>query len=250
MHLSSISLALTVQRGAGTGAPAAWTPAALGADLALWLDADDASTITLQGGGGTGPGGSDHVSQWSDKSGNDNHVVQATASSQPIYTTAGLNGRPVLTFSGAQRLNSISTTLLGDTVAAVSQRSGGTQPVFEVSPTSSRGYLGNAVGFQTHNEYRANGGTTVTSVFPTTLLNVPALSVATDRRTATDISYAIGHGTPGFLPLTGYISEIVSTETILSTENRQKLEGYLAWKWGLEANLPIDHPYKNTPPTV
>jgi hypothetical protein len=28
---------------------AAWTPADLGADLALWLDADDASTITLNG---------------------------------------------------------------------------------------------------------------------------------------------------------------------------------------------------------
>lgn len=30
----------------------------------------------------------------------------------------------------------------------------------------------------------------------------------------------------------------------------EKAEGYLAWKWGLEGNLPVSHPYKNSPPTV
>jgi hypothetical protein len=30
---------------------------------------------------------------------------------------------------------------------------------------------------------------------------------------------------------------------------RQQTEGYLAWKWGLQGNLPSDHPYKNNPPT-
>ena len=30
----------------------------------------------------------------------------------------------------------------------------------------------------------------------------------------------------------------------------EKSEGYLAWKWGLEGNLPLSHPYKNSPPTV
>ena len=29
----------------------------------------------------------------------------------------------------------------------------------------------------------------------------------------------------------------------------EKAEGYLAHKWGLEGNLPDDHPYKNTAPT-
>ena len=30
---------------------------------------------------------------------------------------------------------------------------------------------------------------------------------------------------------------------------RQQTEGYLAWKWGLQGNLPSNHPYKNNPPT-
>lgn len=34
----------------------------------------------------------------------------------------------------------------------------------------------------------------------------------------------------------------------LTTLERQKVEGYLAWKWGLEGSLPSGHPYKNAAP--
>ena len=43
-------------------------------------------------------------------------------------------------------------------------------------------------------------------------------------------------------------AEIVVSSTLLSTANRQKLEGYLAHKWGLTADLTGDHPYKTTVP--
>jgi hypothetical protein len=46
------------------------------------------------------------------------------------------------------------------------------------------------------------------------------------------------------------LSEVLLINATLSTTNRQKLEGYLAWKWALEANLPAGHPFRNTPPTV
>ena len=29
---------------------------------------------------------------------------------------------------------------------------------------------------------------------------------------------------------------------------REKVEGYLAWKWGLVGNLDANHPYKHSPP--
>jgi len=35
-----------------------------------------------------------------------------------------------------------------------------------------------------------------------------------------------------------------------TTTTRQLIEGYLAWKWGLQGNLPGGHPYKNFAPTV
>jgi hypothetical protein len=45
----------------------------------------------------------------------------------------------------------------------------------------------------------------------------------------------------------GLIGEILIYNSVVSTPQRQQLEGYLAWKWGLQANLPASHPYKNSP---
>jgi len=46
------------------------------------------------------------------------------------------------------------------------------------------------------------------------------------------------------------IAEAIAIEGPLSTEDRQKLEGYLAHKWDLQANLPANHPYKAAPPVL
>jgi hypothetical protein len=73
------------------GGPQLWRPSDLGSALALWLDAEDAASITLN---------ESTVSQWNDKSGNNRHASQATAANQPTYTLNGLNGKPVLTFDG------------------------------------------------------------------------------------------------------------------------------------------------------
>lgn len=47
---------------------------------------------------------------------------------------------------------------------------------------------------------------------------------------------------------TGDIGEVLILSTALSSTNRQKLEGYLAWKWGIQGNLPAGHPYKSAAP--
>lgn len=56
--------------------PPAFSPADL-SGLALWLDAADNATITQVAGA---------VSLWSDKSGNNRHVSNATGAQQPVYT--------------------------------------------------------------------------------------------------------------------------------------------------------------------
>ena len=43
-------------------------------------------------------------------------------------------------------------------------------------------------------------------------------------------------------------SEIIVLSSIASTDTRQRIEGYLAHKWSLTANLPANHPYKVNPP--
>lgn len=59
----------------------------------------------------------------------------------------------------------------------------------------------------------------------------------------------VGCWVDGSLSMKGEIAEIILTHAIDTTE-RQLIEGYLAWKWGLQGSLPADHPYKSAAPTV
>ena len=45
-----------------------------------------------------------------------------------------------------------------------------------------------------------------------------------------------------------FIYEVVGFNAPLSTDDRQRVEGYLAWKWGNYSYLPSSHPYKNSKP--
>ena len=48
--------------------------------------------------------------------------------------------------------------------------------------------------------------------------------------------------------LDGVIYEAIWIDTTVSTAVQQKIEGYLAHKYALTADLPSDHPYKTNPP--
>jgi hypothetical protein len=63
-------------------------------------DPSVASSVTLSSG---------RVSQLNDLSGNGRHMVQATSSNQPTYTTAGKNGLNTMTFGGDDYLTPAST---------------------------------------------------------------------------------------------------------------------------------------------
>lgn len=239
-----------------------WTPAKLGADLALWLDADDASTITLNG---------STVSQWDDKSGNGRHATQATAANQPTYNLTEFNGKPALVWpnvSSAVRMD--IQPFAAQSFFFVVRYHDGTQATWisgfqglftlpsSTGSTGSIGLIGKASGgnqWLNSNLFldgRYNGGAQVnlnnqvTLPLPNTVLEASAASAQTPiyswqfgcDRNVTGRSWS------------GPMAEIIATPTLLSDTDRQKLEGYLAHKWGLEANLPADHPYKSAPPTV
>lgn len=46
-----------------------------------------------------------------------------------------------------------------------------------------------------------------------------------------------------------YHGEMIILNTV-DIDTIEKVEGYLAWKWGLYASLPADHPYKGAAPIV
>lgn len=45
------------------------------------------------------------------------------------------------------------------------------------------------------------------------------------------------------------LSEMLMFDKELSASERENMEGYLSWKWGLENQLPPNHPYKNVDPS-
>ena len=213
-----------------------WLPTDLGADLALWLDADDVATISLNG---------STVSQWDDKSGNDRHASQATAANQPEYTSSGLNGKPVLTFHGST--DSLSFQGVHDdqwSLAVVGQASGSNQAFIQFGGVNQFGSLFIETGL-----YRARPKTDIAATKPF-IQGEQVILTATYDVATTDIWKNGTIGTQGAVggvasnasstigrlqnvyPLNGFMGEVVVSNGVLSTADRQKLEGYLAWKWG------------------
>jgi hypothetical protein len=98
------------RRGMRSGAAAAVASAStfleiFGSDLLVWYDASDAASITHVAGA---------VSQWNDKSGNADHLVQATGANQPTYSATGLGGtQPSISFNAA------STDFMATSAAAI-----------------------------------------------------------------------------------------------------------------------------------
>ena len=248
-----------------TGRRRAWTPAELGASLAIWLDAEDTSTITLNGA---------NVSQWNDKSGNGRSVSQSNAAYQPPYSATAFNGKPCLNITaafkylqniGPGKLSSATISFAGlySDTNTNSRPVGYTSEISSVTPRESFTIAGDGA-------LRFDGGSTATVALPTgniirvatrspTLVEdfrnggTAAISTAAPTEQVknrinignaiTDVNLALG-------TYIGQIAEVVFLSSVIATTDRQRLEGYYAWKWGLTANLPADHPFKNRPPTV
>jgi hypothetical protein len=73
--------------------------------LALWLDANDTSTL-FQDDAGTTPATADTnpVGYWGDKSGNLRHAIQSTANNRPIVKLATQGAKNILRFDSTDRL--------------------------------------------------------------------------------------------------------------------------------------------------
>lgn len=252
------------------GGPKLWRPSNIGSSLALWLDAEDSASITLNGSA---------VSQWNDKSGNGRNATQATAASQPAYSASGLNNKPAVSFDG------INDVLLHDaislkTIYAVAKTTAtttfksiaGAQATVGTGPEGAY-YLqgGNPARtsrflIKTQNGVYSSDGDIFDSGVPFSLGGVidsgnnitVYLNGKAGPPSAASGTMGIGQSYVGAAFFSGAITdfwlgeiaEVIVSNNSLTTSERQRIEGYLAWKWKLQANLPSTHPFKNLPPTV
>jgi hypothetical protein len=265
-------LMLRLQSGGG-----GWTPAEI--TTALWLDASDSSTITLD---------SSVVSQWADKSGNDRHATQSTARARPTVSAAALNGLNVLTFDGSNDFLDLGTVLgrpqdytvfavtrftktlsasqaviasedgtgaSAKACATIASEAGGVGDCFwhYGDGTNYRwGYASGAITINTFAQYclRHAHGVQNESLYKNgTIITNNYLSGAATAVGGTAQPWSIGRlGAYNGWYLGGNVAEIVVLLSAASPTDRQKVEGYLAHKWALTAGLPSDHLYKTTAP--
>jgi hypothetical protein len=70
------------------------------ADIALWLDAQDGSTLFDADTGGSPVAADGTIGRWVDKSGRGRNVTQGNANNRPTLRTAVVNGRSAVRFDG------------------------------------------------------------------------------------------------------------------------------------------------------
>ena len=234
--------------------------------LNLWLDGGDANTIQLS---------QTNVIAWRDKSGNNRN---ATITGTLPYSNSVLNslGSPFLSPSGYATTAPFVTATNGDPsiFLVVNQTlatgAGGNSDFLLAS--DSYLYLdlfgsGNTfiIRLDAYGSAETNTGlfmgntpvmlsvigtpapTYAASLYGNGSINatVTATGSATYPLSGSR-SFIIGGGGTRF---NGYVYELIMYNNALTTSQRQQVEGYLAWKWGLVRNIPAAHPYKRSPPT-
>jgi len=244
-----------------------WTPDELGSSiLSAWFKAD-----SLSGADGSS------VSSWTDSSGNGNNASQATSARQPTLQTNELGGLPVVRFDGTNDIVSdgdISALDVGTGdiwVAALFKCTDQSNVdfIFEKGTTqfavvgTKAGNLQLRLGGTSNIPSQSDGnwsrtefvlatGSRVSSTCTGFVNGSPMTTTNTTNTGSISNSdvFDIGASAVGGNPMQGDIAEILVGGATLSTENREKIEGYLAWKYGLQANLPSSHTYRFHKPTI
>ena len=229
----------------------AWAPTDLGASLAMWYDASDASSITHSSGA---------VSQWNDKSGNARHLAESNNTYKPTYTANILNGYGGINFYLNKGLFSTANPVVGY-VATIIKAQNTTWNNYHVM-LESRTNATRIGGLW------ANGSNTFWSdVFPSlawqdgTSMSVSGAFSTINTPHIIEYTPSAGRGNPMSGVTVGNYDqqnsggsgiqyEIIALSAAPSQADRERIEGYLAWKWGLQANLPAGHTYKSAAPTI
>jgi len=229
-------------------------------NCALWFDAADTATIT----------GTTQVTSWTNKGTLGGNATNLTGSCTSGATVNGLNyircpAGTSLQFTAALNTQARSwfvvarqvTVLTSGTFAGiVNQQTGGAQDavvIAFVNSTTNNIYIGpSGVAIRVAADVPS---ALLYTVFLTSIINgTTAQNVMTVNgtgRTLTSSSAAASYRTTSStyqLGTSGYNTTVDLMEVIfyygaVSLNERQRVEGYLAWKWGLQSTLPSTHPY-------
>ena len=243
-------------------------------DLQNWYDAADPLAT------GSVPTNGSNISMWKDKSGNSRN----TTGSGGTTVTKGDDGYPFLDFNNSYfnipemtwTFNEYYTIFLVETTRnfngngmlylSSSSYNGPAQGMNFLAPNNSGVYYGirqdNSAFYGAPYPYLQTG---VTRVWSLVFTNAPytntfaiylngelmATKNAVSMLTALGISQiGTGMGAPSVSFYNGKMREILAYKGIMTETNQQKIEGYLAWKWGQNDSFPSSHPYYSSEPKL
>jgi len=236
----------------GALVPSGWTPAEILTEG--WYDASDLSTITEV---------ASYVSQLDDKSGKGRHVVQASGALQPRTGLRTQNSLDMIEGDGTQWIGlnpfplnadgnvSVFGVFVIDNVTYFSEGifamdGSGADFKFCASPSGYngpdfRGFVQGGFGTNlTLTGYPFNGPSIYNAEFDKTGSGfVTARIDGIDRAQqtyatglATSMNFTILADKAAQFMVDGAFGEVVVVHNDLTQATRQKIEGYLAWKWG------------------
>ena len=224
------------------------------------------------------------VSAWTDRSGNNRGATQATSANQPWLTTGFINGLPAIDFRGTSGvlLNAQSVNAANVTLVFVGKATGynGYNRFFSTAGTWALGvhrYM--LIGAQQQFSFsiNTNQGTWEAQRFDvsSTTLNKPFVVVFSysgrtgtarvngasagsfDYKNSTAVTSLLSNielggsvAADNLGSFAGGLGEVLVFNTTLSTDRVSLIEGYLAWKWGLNGSLPAGHPYFAAAPAL
>lgn len=194
------------------------------------------------------------MSQWDDKSGNAKHATQTVSGEQPTYTSStqidGTTTKQLDLPSDIYSGQSAGTIVLvgkqtgtdggwgkyGSNAAAVhTPHSSGFYDSFLATTRPNIGDYTNVLNNQVI--YACiNNGSSLSVYLDGSLLNGGGDSVTYDN-------------TPSYYQFFNYGNYTLYEVVFLADDtHRQKVEGYLAHKWGIQGSLDAGHPYKSSAP--
>jgi hypothetical protein len=228
-----------------------------GQPLMLWVDAKDGGTLTIDQ--------NNRVRNWGDKSGRNNSLTQMTITSRPTYVTDGSQG---IEFSSGLFLD----------IPNAYPMVAGTFTIFLVEKRKRTGGNWILIGTEgqtnkmLHLGYRSSTRASMAFYANDTDFTIPAYLGADEpvriwsfvKPTGQKRVFINGSLVAGGIGSTtglsgwngaslgkhyqGVVYEMLIFNPSLSDDRRQKIEGYLAHKWGLANNLPTNQPFKTSAP--
>jgi hypothetical protein len=240
--------------------------------MQLWIDGADPL------GNGTLPADGTALLYWYDKSG---FARIMTFNNLPTFTTNVANGKSAIFMGGWGTTNIPAQTFIAALDVFVVYKYTATEPSYPIIFDRTTGPLHNGGGtISNFSNYVSvsNGG--ANAIYPPFIYttNLRILNCKISQATIQTSFYEhyingtlqtpiSGSAPANFTPyddstnfniasarsgtsFTGYICEVLVYNVYLSAGQRQLIEGFLAWKWGLQASLPPGHPYLSAAPSI